>query len=275
VIYTRRRNALFGDRIQVDLDNMIYDECEALVAAIQPTGDAEQLRMESIRLFAYDPAFSPEELDKLPAQQLSQQLYEGVSARYQQKAQRLAQHFYAQVQEIHSQQPQYKMIEVSMSDRKRVLRMHLPIAEVLETEGYALMTHFEKGVVLNIIDEAWKEHLREMDDLKQSVQTAVYEQKDPVLIYKFEAFELFQQMLKVVNEKVSTLLHRGELEGQEGENDYVAQREDFSRMRAQHANAQGRQAPQRVPVGIPVGGPDGEERKISRRERRAQERKQK
>ncbi|MFO0399142.1 MAG: preprotein translocase subunit SecA, partial [Sphingobacteriia bacterium] len=215
VIYTRRRNALFGDRIQVDLDNMIYDECEALVAAIQPTGDAEQLRMESIRLFAYDPAFSPEELDKLPAQQLSQQLYEGVSARYQQKAQRLAQHFYAQVQEIHSQQPQYKMIEVSMSDRKRVLRMHLPIAEVLETEGYALMTHFEKGVVLNIIDEAWKEHLREMDDLKQSVQTAVYEQKDPVLIYKFEAFELFQQMLKVVNEKVSTLLHRGELEGQE------------------------------------------------------------
>lgn len=274
VIYTRRRNALFGDRLQVDLDNMMYDLCDEMIAEYQPLGDAEALRMECIRTFAYDPQFENRDLENKKQETLAEELYRGVAERYRHKGDRLAQIFYPQVKEISEKHPHYSMIEVAMSDHKRTLRMHLPIAEVLETNGMALMSNFEKGVVLNIIDDEWKEHLREMDELKDSVRNAVYEQKDPLLIYKFEAFKLFQDMLKRSNEKAASLLFRGELEGQEAEAEHVAKRDDFSRMRAQHPNF-GQEAA--LPAGIPVGGPagGGAERPMSRRERRASDRKRK
>ncbi|MBX3102539.1 MAG: preprotein translocase subunit SecA [Bacteroidetes bacterium] len=274
VIYTRRRNALFGDRIQVDMDNMVYDVADLLVQQYHPSLDAEGLRMECLRTFAWDPELTHEDLESAKAEDVAEAVYKGALERYRRKNDRMCGLFYEEVSRIAAQEVRFQMVEVNLSDGKRGMRMHLPIPEVVETHGWSLVQHFEKNLILTLIDDEWKEHLREMDDLKQSVQTAVYEQKDPLLIYKFAAFDLFQTMMRGVNEKAISLLWRAEVEGQEAENrQQEVRREDFSRMRAQHANL-----PQgAVPAGIPVGagGVPMEDRKMSRRERRAVDRKKK
>jgi preprotein translocase subunit SecA len=268
-VYSRRRNALFGDRIKVDLDNMIYDFCAEVINRNVEAGDAEGLRMDCLRHLSIDPETTDKDFD-LGKDKLTQQLYERAIDFYRRKQARIAETIFKHISDIKRNLPQVQLVEIHLKDGVRGVRIFAEIDKVIATKGYEVFNLFEKTVMLGVIDDKWQAHLREMDDLKQSVQTAVYEQKDPLLVYKFEAYNLFQQLLKDFNLNVLSMLFRGEIE-ERGETAKAPQvkRDDFSRLKARHDNAD---AARPVPV---AAGPDGADRPLTRRERREQERKKK
>ncbi len=271
-IYKRRRNALFGDRLQLDLRNMRNDFATTVAERFAADADTEALRLDCIRTLAIDPELSDAELSGLKPADLAAQIAHAAHERYRHKLRHLTENLLAEVRRIRAQNPQYTLIEVPMTEGTRGVRLLLDMEELLRTEGRSLVDQFEKTVTLGVIDENWKEHLRAMDELKQNVQTAYLEQKDPLLVYKFEAFELFQAMLAELNGEVLSVLYRAEVERPDAAQRPAPppRRDDFSKLKSQH----GGEAPaRRTPVS--VGTPDGGERKLSRRERRANERKKK
>jgi preprotein translocase subunit SecA len=275
VIYRRRRNALFGDRLKMDLDNTLQDFCSAAAERYHAEGDAEGLRMFCLQVLAFDPGFSKEDFDRLGAARLSDQLYDLARKTYDEKEARIAQTLHQHIREVRLRHPEAGYMEIFFADGTDGLRIVVDLDELLATEGHAVINTLEKAVSLHEIDEAWKEHLREMDELKQGVQTAYLEQKDPLLIYKFEAFELFQRMLDHVNTKVLGTLFRAEPAKEfEQQRAPVQQRADFSRMNTRHDEAQSGLSPELVAAA--AGQMDGMAadggRKLSRAERREQER---
>lgn len=268
-IYRRRRNALFGDRIKVDLDNMLFDFCSEVVSRNLESGDPETLRLECLRHLSVDPETQAKDFD-LPKEKLISNLYDKANDFYKRKQARLAESIYKHIVDIKRNLPNVTLVEINLQDGVRGVRIYADIQKIIATQGFEVFNLFEKTVMLGVIDDKWQAHLREMDDLKQSVQTAVYEQKDPLLVYKFEAYNLFQQLLTSINLQVLSMLFRGEIEERGETNKAPAvKRDDFSRLKAQHADAPGGK-PQPV-----MAGPDGAERPLSRRERREQERKKK
>lgn len=215
VIYTKRKNALFGERMDVDLNNAIYDVVEDVVTESKEGGSYEEFQIEVIRLFAVDPAVTSEEFTSSSIPALTDKLFDQIISHYEQKAKHIAAQTLPVLTNVMAERgDMIENIVVPFTDGIRGIQVATNLKKAIETEGKEVFRSFEKGVVLALIDEAWKEHLREMDDLKQSVQNAVYEQKDPIIIYKMEAFNLFKGMLSSMNKEIVSFLFKGEIPGQ-------------------------------------------------------------
>ncbi|MFK5957403.1 MAG: preprotein translocase subunit SecA [Lutibacter sp.] len=212
VVYKRRRHALYGDRLQVDIVNMVFDTCSLLIRENKITSDYQNFEFELIRFSSTNSPFTEEEFKTLSEQELTDQLFDIVYKHYKEKLERSAKSAFPVIKDVYENQgDKYERIVVPFTDGTKELKVVTNLKEAYETEGKGLVIDFEKNITLAIIDDTWKDHLRQMDELKQSVQNATYEQKDPLLIYKFESFELFNSMLDKVNKEVLSFLFKGEL----------------------------------------------------------------
>ncbi len=216
LVYKRRRHALHGDRLKVDIANMIYEALETIVEETKPAKDYETFEKELITTFAINSPITREEFLNLSTKEIVDKLYEAATKHYKEKIARSAQIAFPVIKQVYENEgDRYKRIVVPFTDGSREIKVTTDLKEAYESEGKKLVDDFEKNITLAIIDEAWKEHLHKMDQLKTSVQMASYEQKDPVLIYKFEAFELFRNMLDKVNKDVLSFLFKGDLPTQD------------------------------------------------------------
>ncbi|MEQ9285804.1 MAG: preprotein translocase subunit SecA [Cyclobacteriaceae bacterium] len=207
VIYTRRRNALFGERLDLDILNMMYDTSEDLVINAKSAVDYDSFKLNTLSVLGIDVKVSPEEFEKSSEAELSDKLYHDILDQYHAKNNRVAQQSLPVLKNIHlTRGATVDDIMIPFSDGKKQIGVVANLEKSIETEGKEVIKAMEKMIALAIIDQSWKEHLREMDDLKQSVQNAVYEQKDPLLIYKFESFELFKRFIAKVNEDTISFL---------------------------------------------------------------------
>ena len=217
-VYQRRRHALDGNRLQIDIANMIFETCEAIVNQNKATKDFQNFEFELIRFTSMTSPFSEDEFNSLSEQELANKLYDVITQHYKEKVERNALLTYPVIKNVYENEgDKYERIVVPFSDGIKTLQVVTNLKEAYESKGKSLATDFEKNITLAIIDENWKDHLRKMDDLKQSVQNASYEQKDPLLIYKFEAFELFKVTIDKVNREVLSFLFKGELPNQANE----------------------------------------------------------
>ena len=211
VIYKRRRHALFGERLSVDVSNMIYDLCEHIVFEYQDNRDFEGFKMELYRTLATDSPVDEAEFGVIKAEDLTEKLFEKVYSQYLEKRKLLAVNTLPVIKDVYENQSQYENIAIPFSDGMKEVQIVANLKKSVESDGAEVPLAFEKGITLSNIDDSWKEQLREMDDLKQSVQNASYEQKDPLLIYKFESFELFKKMIQKINKDVGSFLIKGDL----------------------------------------------------------------
>jgi len=215
VIYKRRRHALYGERLQVDIVNMIYDTCDAIVLSNKMNNDYSNFEFELIRFSSSTSPFTKEEFNTKDERVLVDELFDVLYKHYQVKIERSAVAAFPVIKDVYEKQgDKYERIVVPFTDGIKTLQVVTNLKDAYESKGQQLVEDFEKNITLAIIDDTWKDHLRKMDDLKQSVQNATYEQKDPLLIYKFEAFELFKGMLEKVNKEVLSFLFKGELPSQ-------------------------------------------------------------
>ncbi len=212
VVYKRRRHALHGERLRVDLANMIFDTSEGIAETNKEANDYKNLEFELIRYFSMSSPISEEEFAKLTAQDIAGTIYKAAFQHYKDKMQRAADLAYPVIENVYdTQRDRFKRVVVPFTDGVKNLQVVTDLQKAYESKGKQLINDFEKNITLAIVDEAWKTHLRKMDELKQSVQLAVHEQKDPLLIYKFEAFELFKSMIDQVNKDVISFLFKGEI----------------------------------------------------------------
>ncbi len=212
VVYKRRKHALHGERLKVDLANMMYDTVESIVEANKQSHDYKNFEFELIRYFSVSSPVSESDFSKLGGRELSSRVYDEVMAAYLAKNERDAHEAFPVIKNVYeNNNGQYERIVVPFTDGIKTLNVVTDLEKAYQTEGRSLVTDFEKNITLAIVDEAWKKHLRKMDELKQSVQLAVHEQKDPLLIYKFEAFNLFKKTLDGINRDVISFLFKGDL----------------------------------------------------------------
>jgi preprotein translocase subunit SecA len=212
VVYRRRYNALFGERLRVDLANMIYDTSEIISETNKDANDYKNFEFELIRYFSMSSPITEAEFGILSAQEVSGKIYKSAFNHYKEKMERNADIAFPVIKNVYeTQRDKFKRIVVPFTDGVKSLQVVTDLETAYKTNGKQLITDFEKNISLAIIDDAWKTHLRKMDELKQSVQLAVHEQKDPLLIYKFESFELFKAMIDQVNKDVISFLFKGEL----------------------------------------------------------------
>jgi preprotein translocase subunit SecA len=211
-IYKRRRNALFGDRLSLDIANTLYDVCEELVTN-NPSYD--ELELRTIEVLGIEPPFAKEDAKLTPAQK-TQQLYDAAEAHYAEKNRMIAEKALPVFQDVLTHRgATIEEILVPISDSLHHAYLTANVRKTVESGGRDLTREMEKFITLSIIDQEWKEHLREMDDLKQSVQNAVFEQKDPLLIYKFESIELFKQFVSKVNFDTLSFLLKADIPQEE------------------------------------------------------------
>ena len=212
VIYKRRRHALEGERLKVDLANMIFDTCEVIVESNKGGNNYKNFEFELIKYFSLKTQITESDFAKTSSNDLTFKLYKEVLTHYQEKVERSAQTAFPVIKEVYENPSNtYERIVVPFTDGQKALNIVTDLKDAYETNGKRLVNDFEKNITLAIIDEEWKTHLRRMDELKQSVQLAVHEQKDPLLIYKFEAFELFKTMIDKVNKEIVSFLFKAEL----------------------------------------------------------------
>jgi preprotein translocase subunit SecA len=213
VIYKRRRHALFGERLSVDIANMMDDIVTNLVNTYPGQDDYEEFRFDLIRTLSIESPFTVEQFKKTEPVEKADVIYKIIRETYKRKEDVIARQAYPVIKDVFEKQSAvYENIVVPMSDGQRLFRVITNLSKAYKSEARELVRSFEKTVILASIDDSWKEHLRELDDLKQSVQNASYEQKDPLLIYKFESFELFRTMIDVVNRFVVSTLMKGHIQ---------------------------------------------------------------
>ena len=218
VIYKRRRHALFGERLQVDIVNNIYDVCEQMANEYKDANDYEELKLNIMRTLSIDIPFDEETFNRESAAVLTDQLYQAAIDAYKRKSVTIQQRVWPVIKNVYEQQGQtYTNIVIPITDGRRTYNIVTNLKRAYESEGKDLVTSIEKSISLLTIDDAWREHLREMDDLKQSVQNATYEQKDPLLIYKFESFNLFKAMIEKINSELVSIIMKGNLPVQDPE----------------------------------------------------------
>ncbi len=211
VIYKRRRHALFGERLEVDVLNMMYDSIENLVSEYEG-GDFEEFNLELMRLMSVESPVSQEDFMKLKPEEIVERIYQAMIGSYSRKVETISKQAYPVIKEVYETKSHlYQNIVVPISDGKRIFQIVTNLEKAYLNKGKELVKSYQKQIVLGTIDEAWKEQLREMDDLKQSVQNAAYEQKDPLLIYKFESFNLFKIMIQQVNKDIVSTLMKGHI----------------------------------------------------------------
>ncbi len=237
VIYAKRRHALMGERIGVDITNMIYDTAEAIVADARETGDYEGLKFEVMQTFAMEVPFDEPTFRSSKPTVLSEQLAEAALDMFKRRMDKLMSVANPVIQKVYEEKGQmYENILIPITDGKKVYNIAVNLKKAAESESREVVREFEKRMLLYVIDDEWKEHLRQLDDLKQSVQNASYEQKDPLLIYKLESFGIFRRMLDALNRRAIAILLRGQIPTSNPEDVRQAQeqrRQDYSRYRTQ------------------------------------------
>jgi len=212
VVYKRRRHALHGERLKLDIANMLYDTCDLIVTDNKATNDFKNFEFELIRYFSITSPVSESDFSKLTEIELTGKVYKAAMTFYTEKTERSAREAFPIISNVYlDKNNQFERIIVPFTDGIKSLNVVTDLKKAYETNGNQLVADFEKNITLAIVDEAWKKHLRKMDELKQSVQLAVHEQKDPLLIYKFEAYNLFSSMLNGVNKEVISFLFKGDL----------------------------------------------------------------
>ena len=218
VVYKRRRHALFGERLKLDIANMLYDTCELIVDQNKATNNFKNFEFELIRYFSITSPVTESEFSKLTEIELTGKIYKATLEYYTEKTERSAREAFPIIKSVYEDtNNQFERIVVPFTDGIKSLNVVTDLKRAYETQGAQLVADFEKNITLSIVDEAWKKHLRKMDELKQSVQLAVHEQKDPLLIYKLEAFNLFRAMIDNVNKEVISFLFKGDLPAQENQ----------------------------------------------------------
>ena len=225
VVYKKRRHALLGERLSVDIANMMYDVTEGIVETYHSNADFEGFDYDLIRSFSMDSPVRESEFSNIKTSDVTEKVYDKVLDTYKRKVESISEQAYPVLKDVYERMShQYENVVVPVTDGVKVYNVVTNLKATVESEGKELAKAYEKTAVLATIDDSWKEHLREMDDLKQAVQNATYEQKDPLLIYKFESFELFKTMLTKVNREVVSLLMKGHIPRQEPDQVREAQR---------------------------------------------------
>ena len=244
VVYTRRRHALMGERIGIDFMNMAYDVASNIVSNFDDSGDFSELQMEVFRNFGIDVPFTEEEAKRLKTEDKANMIYEVAMQGFNRRSDALAETIGPRLVELYErfkEGGQIKNIIVPFTDGKRFYNIPCNLEEAAQTQGKSVMKTFLKVILLHTIDDAWKLNLRDLDDLKQSVQNAQYEQKDPLLIYKLESYHIFERMVQKMNSKAVSILMRSQLHMPEQEEVKEAapeRRQDYNRMQTSHAQAQ-------------------------------------
>ena len=212
VVYKRRRHALQGERLKLDIANMVYDTCEVIAEANKNANDFKNFEFELIKYFSITSPISEGDFNKLGIQEIANTTYKSAYDYYKGKMERNAATALPVIKNVYEDKSnKFERIVVPFTDGTKSLNVVTNLKEAYESNGTQLVNDFEKNITLAIVDDSWKTHLRKMDELKQSVQLAVHEQKDPLLIYKFEAFELFKTVMEKVNKEVVSFLFKGEL----------------------------------------------------------------
>ncbi len=211
VIYNKRRNALYGDRLSIDISNTFYDTCELLVTEAREQRDHDAFNNECIRVFAIESPFSEKELMDGRSKELTDKLYEVVYGAFKERMQHINELAFPFIKNIY-ENTRYENVVFPITDGKKLLNVVTPVKKCYESQGREVALSIEKTITLAIIDDQWKDHLRELDELRTSVQNASYEQKDPLLIYKFESFNLFEKMLLNINREIAIFLSRAKLQ---------------------------------------------------------------
>ncbi len=211
VIYKKRRHALFGERLAVDISNMMYDVCEQIVLDYQEQRDFEGFKLELLKTLAIESPYNEKEFFSVKADEITEKLFHNVYKNYREKSDLIAKKSYPVIKDVYERNTQYENIAIPFTDGSKTMQVVANLKKAYETQGKDVNLAIEKGITLGMIDDSWKEHLREMDDLKQSVQNAAYEQKDPLLIYKFESFELFKSMVQKINKDIDSFLIKGDI----------------------------------------------------------------
>ncbi|MCX2573317.1 preprotein translocase subunit SecA [Pedobacter sandarakinus] len=210
VIYAKRKNALFGERLDVDMNNMVYDVAEDIVTEYKEEANFDGFKLEVIKNFSFDTAITEKEFASTNIAGLTERLFDEAETFYARKSDAIIQQSLPVLTQVYEERGQHiEQIVVPFTDGIRGIQVAVDLKKAIDNKGKEVVRAFEKTIVLALIDDSWKEHLREMDDLKQSVQNAVYEQKDPLVIYKMEAFNLFKNMLNAVNKEVVSFLYKG------------------------------------------------------------------
>jgi preprotein translocase subunit SecA len=215
VVYKRRRHALHGERLKLDIANMLYDTCELIVEQNKARLDYKNFEFELIRYFSITSPISQNEFEKQSVMEITGRIYKSALAYYTEKCERSAREAFPFIENVYKTEGnKFERIVMPFTDGIKSLNVVTDLKKAFETDGAQLIADFEKNITLAILDEAWKKHLRKMDELKQSVQLAVHEQKDPLLIYKQEAFNLFKKMIYSVNKEIISFLFKGDLPNQ-------------------------------------------------------------
>ncbi len=237
VIYKKRRHALMGERIGIDIVNMMYDAAQTVIEEYASAGDYAGLQEAVLKTFAIEVPFDAVAMRSGKTETLVENLYDAVIAAFKRKIDNLAAVANPVIKRVYEEQgDRYENIVIPISDGKRVYSIVCNLKEAYETESKAVNKAFQKSILLYTIDDAWKEHLRDLDQLRQSVQNASYEQKDPLLIYKLESFGMFKQMVNTINSKTISILMRGQIPVRDPEQVKEAapeRRQDYSRYRTQ------------------------------------------
>lgn len=239
VIYSRRKNALYGERLSVDINNAIFDWIDEYVKAYKESGDFEGFNLETLRHLAFETEMKEAEFLDGKTEDVVQHIFDEALDAYDRKSKALAEKALIVFRNIHRERgDDVKNILVPFSDGKKGINVSVNLQKALATEGREIVNAFERYVVLATIDEHWKEHLRELDDLKQTANNASYEQKDPLLIYKLESFNLFQTMISELNGNIISLLFKSNVPVQSSDSMREAKerkRADLSKMRTSRA----------------------------------------
>ncbi len=237
LIYAKRRHALMGERIGVDITNMIYETAENILNEARSVGDYEGLKYDVMQTFAIEVPFDEDTFHHSKRDMLSEQLAEAALDSFKRRMDKLMQIADPQIQYVYETKGQmYENILIPITDGKKVYNIAVNLKSAAESHCKEAVREFEKRMLLYVIDDEWKEHLRQLDDLKQSVQNASYEQKDPLLIYKLESFNIFKQMLDALNRRALAILLRGQIHMTEPDKVQQAQQQrrmDYSRYRTQ------------------------------------------
>ena len=244
VIYEKRRHALMGERLGMDIADMLYDR---VCSVIENCADHSQMAEEFISIFAMEVPFTESDLAQMKMPDLEEQAYQAVLARFRQKTDIIAAESFKVFKPIYDgpngQEWAERPVMVPIMDGRRVYNIGgVSLKQTCESEGRAIVTAFEKAIMLHVIDEAWKENLRELDELKHSVQNASYEQKDPLLIFKLESVQLFDKMVNRINNQTISILMRGQVPEQQVQapDDAAQQRAAYEAQRRARAAAQQR-----------------------------------
>jgi len=247
VVYKKRRHALYGERLEVDVLNMMYDSVENLIQEYQGSEEFEDFNLELMRMLSIESPVSADDLKRMNTTELTDRIYQVMIESYNRKVQNIAKQAYPVIKDVYEKKSHiYQNIVVPITDGRRLYQIVCNLEKAYNNKGKELVKSYQKQIVLNTFDEAWKEQLREMDDLKQSVQNATYEQKDPLLIYKFESFNLFKIMVSKVNKDIVSTLMKGHIPIQNPDQVKEAapdRRTDMSRYRTQKSEVPGSSNP--------------------------------